>query len=208
MWPASDQTQNLLAGAAQGDPAAVNRLFDRHRDALRKLVALRMDRQMVRRVDASDVVQDVFVEAATRLREYLQNPKLPFHLWLRSLAQDRMIDLHRRHRAQRRDVTKEQPLAGGGDFDRSSFNLAGHLADAGLTPAAAAIKEELEQRFWAAIDTLEEPDREVILMRHAEHLDNAEVAQALDLSPAAAGMRYLRAIRRLRMALGGEAGDE
>ena len=114
MWPEADKTQNLLAGAAQGDAAAVNRLLDRHRDALRKLIALRMDRQMVRRVDASDVVQDVLVEAAGRLKEYLADPRMPFHLWLRSLAQDRMIDLHRRNRARRRDVTREQPLAGGG----------------------------------------------------------------------------------------------
>ncbi|MFV0442740.1 MAG: sigma-70 family RNA polymerase sigma factor [Planctomycetaceae bacterium] len=205
MWPEADRTQELLAGAAGGDAAAVNQLFDRHRDAIRKLIALRMDRQMARRVDASDIVQDVLVEAAGRLQDYLAAPKLPFHLWLRSLARDRMIDLHRRNRALRRDVTREQPLAGGGDLDRSSFNLAGQLQDAGLTPAAAAIKEELEQRFWEAIDILEEGDREVILMRHAEHLGNGEVAEALGLSPAAAGMRYLRAIRRLREALGGKA---
>lgn len=208
MWPEADRTQELLTGAAAGDAAAVNRLFDRHRDAVRKLIALRMDRQMARRVDASDIVQDVLIEASGRLREYLDNPKLPFHLWLRGLAQDRMIDLHRRNRAQRRDVTREQAIDGGGDFDRSSFNLAAQLQDAGLTPAAAAIKEELEHRFWAAIDTLEQGDREVILMRHAEHLGNGEVADALGLSPAAAGMRYLRAIRRLREALGGEAAGE
>lgn len=205
MWPQADQTQQLLKGAAAGDAAAVNRLLDRHRDSLRRLVALRMDRQMARRVDASDVVQDVLVEASARLRDYLADPRLPFHLWLRSLAQDRMIDLHRRNRAQRRDVTREQAMAAGPEMDRSSFNLGAQLADAGLTPAAAAIKGELEQRFWSAIDTLEESDREVILMRHAEHLGNAEVAQALGLSPAAAGMRYLRAIRRLRTALGGDA---
>lgn len=208
MWPAAEQTQDLLQGAAGGDADAVNRLFERHRESVRKLIALRMDRQMVRRVDASDVVQDVLIEAAARLREYLADPQLPFHLWLRGLAQDRMIDLHRRHRAQKRDVSREQPLAAGAQFDRSSFNLAAQLADAGLTPAAAAIKEELEQRFWSAIDRLDDSDREIILMRHAEHLGNSEAAAALGLSPAAAGMRYLRAIRRLRAELGGEAIEE
>jgi len=208
MWPEADKTQTLLAGAAAGDDGAVNRLFDRHREALRKLVALRMDRQMAGRVDASDVVQDVLVEAAGRLRDYLADPKMPFHLWLRALAKDRMIDLHRRNHAQRRDVGRERPLDARAHLDRSSFNLAAQLRDAELTPAAAAIKEELEQRFWEAIDTLEDVDREVILMRHAEHLGNNEVAQALDLTPAAAGMRYLRAIRRLRAALGGEVLEE
>ena len=208
MWPGTDKTQELLAGAAAGDDGAVNRLFDRHRGALRKLVALRMDRQMAARVDASDVVQDVLVEASGRLRDYLADPKMPFHLWLRALAKDRMIDLHRRNHAQRRDVAREKPLAGAGQIDRSSFNLAAQLRDAGLTPAAAAIKEELEHRFWGAIETLDEQDREVILMRHAEHLGNSEVAEALGVTPAAAGMRYLRAIRRLRTALGGDADPE
>ena len=118
-----------------------------------------------------------------------------------------MIDLHRRNRALKRDVSREQPLAGAAAIDRSSFNLASQLADAGLTPAAAAIKEELEQRFWSAIDLLDEADREIILMRHAEHPGNSEVATALGLTPAAAGMRYLRAIRRLREVLGGEASE-
>ncbi len=208
MWPEADQTRTLLNKAASGDAAAINGLLERHREAVRRLIALRMDRRMLRRVDASDIVQDVLLEAAARLREYLADPRLPFHLWLRGLAQDRMIDLHRRHRARKRDVSREQPLAAGEHLDRSSFNLASQLADAGLTPAAAAIREELEQRFWRAIDGLDEADREIILMRHAEHLGNSEVAAALGLSPAAAGMRYLRAMRRLRAALGGEATEE
>jgi RNA polymerase sigma-70 factor (ECF subfamily) len=205
VWPASDQTQDLLAGIARGEGDAVNRLMDRHRNALRQMVALRMDRRMAARVDASDVVQDVLVEAHARLRDYLADPRMPFHLWLRSLAQDRMIDLHRRHRAQRRDVSREQALDQAGGIDRSSFNLAAQLCDDGLTPAAAAIKEELEQRFWVAVDALDESDRELILMRHGEHLGNSEVASLLGITPAAAGMRYLRALRRLRSALGGDA---
>ena len=163
---------------------------------------------MGRRVDASDIVQDVLVEATTRLADYLRDPRMPFHLWLRSLARDRMIDLHRRHSAQRRDVRREQSLAAPGEIDRSSFNLGAQLMDAGVTPAAAAIRGELEQRFWDAIDELDDADREIILMRHAEQLGNGEIAACLGLSPAAAGMRYLRALRKLRTALGAPSNDE
>lgn len=205
MWPEADQTHELLAGARAGDAEAVSRLLERHRAALRKLVSLRMDRRMERRIDASDIVQDVLVEATTRLADYLRDPRMPFHLWLRSLAQDRMIDLHRRHSAQRRDVRREQSLSAPGEVDRSSFNLGAQLLDAGITPAAAAIRGELEQRFWDAIDDLDESDREIILMRHAEQLANGEIAACLGLSPAAAGMRYLRALRKLRAALGAGA---
>lgn len=201
MWPADEQTQELIRQAAAGDDAAADRLLQRHRGALRRLVAMRMDRAMSRRVDASDIVQDVLLEASRRLADYLCDPQMPFHLWLRQMAKDRMIDLHRRHRAQRRDVGRERPLAQRSYADRSSFDLAGELQDAELTPAAAALRKELEQRFFEALEQLDENDREVILMRHVEHLGNSEVAEALDLSTAAAGMRYVRALRRLRALL-------
>ncbi len=203
MWPDSDQTRELLNDADGGNPDAVNALLERHRDSLRRMVELRIDRALARRIDASDVVQDVLLEASQRLQDYLRSPAMPFHLWLRQLAKDRMIDVHRRHRgAQRRSVDREQPLAAPGGPDQSSIDLAGQLADAELTPAAATIRRELEARFLAALELLAEDDREILLMRHFEQLGNSEIAAALDLSPAAAGMRYLRAIRRLRAILG------
>ena len=203
LWPEQNVTQNLLANAKGGDRAAVNRLLERHRVSLRKLISLRLDRQIARRVDASDVVQDVLLEANTRLQDYLADPRMPFHLWLRQLAQDRMIDLHRRHRgAQRRSLDREQSLAGPQFADRSGFDLMGQLADHELTPAAASIRKELEARFVVALDQLEDEDREIVLMRHFEQLGNSEVAEALGLSAAAAGMRHLRALRKLRAILG------
>ena len=203
VWPEQSVTQNLLAGARRGDRVAVNRLLERHRAALRKLIQMRLDRQIARRVDASDVVQDVVLEANTRLQDYLADPRLPFHLWLRQLAQDRMIDMYRRHRgAQRRSLDREQSLAAPQFFDQSGIDLMGQLADHELTPAAASIRKELEARFVVAIDQLNEEEREIILMRHFEQLSNSEAADALGLTEAAAGMRHLRALRKLRGILG------
>lgn len=203
IWPDHSVTQNLLANAQHGDRAAVNRLLERHRASLRKLIQLRLDRQIARRVDASDVVQDVLLEANARLQDYFADPRLPFHLWLRQIAKDRMIDMHRRHRgAQRRSLDREQSLAGPQFSDQSGFDLMGQLADQELTPAAASIRKELEARFVRAIDQLDEEDREIVIMRHFEQLGNSEVAEALGLSAAAAGMRHLRALRKLRAILG------
>ena len=203
LWPEQSVTQNLLANAMQGDRAAVNRLLERHRVSLKKLIQLRLDRKIARRVDASDVVQDVLMEANTRLQDYLADPRMPFHLWLRQLAQDRMIDVYRRHRgAQRRSLDREQSITAPQFSDQSGFDLMGQLADHELTPAAASIRKELEARFVLALDQLEDEDREIVLMRHFEQLGNSEVAEALGLSAAAAGMRHLRALRKLRAILG------
>jgi RNA polymerase sigma-70 factor (ECF subfamily) len=124
---------------------------------------------------------------------------MPFHLWLRHIAKDHIIDAHRRHRqAQRRGVDREQPLVPAGLRDRSSVELAAQFIDQELTPASAALRQEMERRLHAAIADLDDDDREVILMRHFEQLSNQEVAAALGLTEAAASMRHLRALRRLK----------
>lgn len=202
MWPDSERTAELLQNAQQGEPAAVNELMERHRQAVRQMIQMRLDRAVSARVDASDVVQDVLLEASQRLNDFISNGSMPFHLWLRQLAKDRLIDMHRRHRgAQRRSVDREQRV-GPGTSERSSLNLDGVLADDQLTPAAASIRRELEQRFLTALQELGDDDRDIILMRHQEHLTNSEVAEAFGLSQPAAGMRYLRALRKLREVLG------
>jgi RNA polymerase sigma-70 factor (ECF subfamily) len=198
MWPEGDETQNLLAEVRDGDAEAVNSLINRHRDAVHRLVRMRIDQAIAARVDASDVVQDVMLEASQRLGDYLQDPVMPFHLWLRQLAKDRLIDMHRRHRAaKKRSVDREQAVTSLAHDDQSAADLAQLLEDAELTPAAATVRREMEQRFLEAVNQLSDSDREIIMMRHFEHLSSAEVAQALEMRTAAAGMRYLRALRKL-----------
>ena len=200
MWPEANKTEELLNQAKQGDEAAVNQLIQRHRDALGHLVRMRLDKKIQRRIDVSDIVQEVMIEANRRLQEYLNNPAaMPFHLWIRHIARDRIIDAHRRHRGSaKRSVDREQPLAVPGGFDKSSVILAAQLVDAEKTPAAATLEKELARHVESAITELDDTDAEVIVMRHYEQLTNQEIATALGLSEPAASMRYLRAIKRLR----------
>ena len=202
IWPDGQPTQELLSGARAGDEQALDCLLDRHRDSLRKMIAMRLDHKLAQRLDVSDVVQDVLVEANRRLKDYLANPAMPFHLWIRQIAKDRIIDAHRRHRVSgKRSVDREQPLKAAGVVDQSTLDLAAQLVDRELTPAAAATQRELALHIQAAIDQLDERDREIILMRHYEQLSNQEVASALELTEPAASMRYLRALKRLRSQL-------
>jgi RNA polymerase sigma-70 factor, ECF subfamily len=202
MWPEQPETQKLLDQAQQGEAEAVEQLLTAHREPLRRMINLRLDPALAARVDASDIVQDVLLEAHRRLTDYLRNPSMPFHLWLRHIAKDHVIDAHRRHRqAQRRSLDREQPLVPVALADHSSFELAGQLLDQELTPASAAIQKELQKRLESAIGQLDDDDREIILMRHGEQMSNQDVAGTLGLTEAAASMRYLRAVRRLRATL-------
>lgn len=201
IWPDGDVTQELLQNAKEGSDGAVNNLLDRHRDSLRRMIGMRLDRNLLRRIDVSDVVQEVLVEANRRLQDYLANPVMAFHLWIRQIAKDRIIDAHRRHRVSaKRSIDREQPIAAG-PVDQSTVELVARLCDPELTPAAAATQREIELHVRSAIDELPERDQEIILMRHYEQLSNQDIAAALGLTEPASSMRYLRALKKLRKLL-------
>ena len=200
MWPDSEETLELLSEAQAGDDRAINSLMERHRESLRRMIQMRMDRAIAQRVDASDLVQNVLLEANQRLSDYISSEsRLPFHLWLRQLAKDQIIDMYRYHRlAQKRSVDREQSPFSTPENEESAVDLMKQLVDDQLTPAAANLRNEMHERFLQGIAQLNEDDQDIIVMRHFEHLSNAEVARALELTPSAAGMRYLRALRKLK----------
>src|SRR5947209_19266171 len=98
MVPNSPETEALLKEALQGSTDAGEKLLAEHREPLRQRVSKRLDPALAARLDASDVVQEVMLEASSRLREYRQNPYMPSALWLNLISADHMIDAHPRHR--------------------------------------------------------------------------------------------------------------
>jgi len=198
LWPNSDETVELIADVQNGDGDARNNLLERHRDALRRMIDMRLDRRIRSRVDASDIVQDVLVTADRRMNDFLDKPEVPFFIWLRKLAQDRVIDAHRKHRASaKRSVDREQAWTFQANNDESTIMLANQLRDDGITPAAAATLEEFRNHFEGALNSMDDTDREIIVMRHYEFMTNKQVSAALELSEHAASMRYVRALRKV-----------
>lgn len=193
--PDSPETELLLAQAGAGDAAAVCELLGRHRDAIRRLIDMRMDPGIRARVDASDVVQNAELEAAQRLRDYLDRRPMPFHLWLRRTAYEHLIRLRRYHQAACRDADRDDSLP-----DRSSVLIARQVL-AGVSPSRQVADAELARHVRTALDRLDDTDREVLMLRTFEGLGSAEAAQVLDIEPAAASKRYGRALLRLRQAL-------
>ena len=193
----SAETQRLLEQARAGTAGAVDRLLERHRAYLCRFVGLRLGPQLRARVDPSDVVQEAQMEAVRRLDGYLRDAPLPFRLWLRRIAQDRLLMLRRRHRgAGRRAVTREAAMP-----DESSLAFARQLLASTTSPSARLAANELAQRVRDAVAQLAEADREIVLLRNFEGLSNQEVAQLLEIQPATASQRYGRALLRLRKLL-------
>jgi RNA polymerase sigma-70 factor (ECF subfamily) len=195
--PDSERTSALLDEVRGGDGAALGRLLDGHRPALRAFVEARFDDRLRARLDPSDVVQEAQLEVARRVGEFLEQRPMPFHLWVRKLAYQRLLNARRDHlRRAKRAVGRERPLP-----DRSSLLLARPLVHAGPSPSQQAEAREFADRVGRAVADLGDADREVLLMRHAERLSYAEVACLLAIEPAAARKRYGRALIRLRNVL-------
>jgi RNA polymerase sigma-70 factor (ECF subfamily) len=191
-------TEDLLRRAHIGDESAVEQLLERHRTRLREMVAVRLDPQVAARVDPSDVVQEAITDAALQLPDYLHNRPLPFYPWLRQLAWQRLVALHRHHvEVQKRSVKREQ-LMEISLPDQSAIVLADRLAVSGTRPSRHLMRKELQHRVRRALEELPERDREVLVLLYLEQLSVQETGSVLGLSEKAVGMRHLRALERIR----------
>jgi RNA polymerase sigma-70 factor (ECF subfamily) len=195
--PDSAQTCAWLDQVQAGDREALDRLLTRFRPDLQAFVQLRLDPQLRARVDASDVVQETQLEVVRRLADFLERRPMPFHLWVRKTAYERLLNLRRDHRGRaRRSVDREQPLP-----EHSSLLLARPLIAGGPSPSQQLEARERAERIGRAVAELPEGDREVLLMRHAEGLSHDEIACLLGIEPPAARKRYGRALLRLQQVL-------
>jgi RNA polymerase sigma-70 factor (ECF subfamily) len=195
----SSETNDLLRLAAAGDSQGWGELLTRHADRLRRMVALRLDQRLQGRIDASDVLQEAYLEAWGRLAEYLREPAMPFFLWLRFLTGQRLLILHRHHLGrQMRDAGREISLYRGALPEASSAALAAHLLGHDTRPSEAAMRIELKLRLQEALNQMDSLDREVLALRHFEQLSRAETAQVLDMRESAVSKRYFRALERLK----------
>jgi RNA polymerase sigma-70 factor, ECF subfamily len=207
MTQEQDDTPDLLRRASAGDQQALAELFGRHRDRLRRMVRLRLDRRLQGRVDPSDVLQEAYLDLARRAPEYAAEPKMPFFLWLRLLTGQRLLAVHRQHLgAQMRDAGQEVSLYRGALPQASSVSLAAQLLGRLTSPSQAAVRAELQIKLQEALNLLDPLDREVLALRHFEELSNNETAAVLGLQKAAASNRYVRALKRLKDLLAGMPG--
>jgi RNA polymerase sigma-70 factor (ECF subfamily) len=194
----NEPVEDLLDQAAAGDEAARQELLARHRQRLRQMIAVRIDRRLVRRMDPSDVVQEVLAYAWQRLPGYLQTRPLPFYPWLRQVAWERLVKLHRRHvKTQKRSLKREED----GDMILSGASvmaLADRFMAKGSSPSMRAVRDEQCRQVREALGRLPKSDRELLVMRYLEQLSTPEIAAVLEISDGAVRIRNVRAVERLR----------
>jgi RNA polymerase sigma-70 factor, ECF subfamily len=199
--PADDATV-LLERAIAGDECALAALFDGYRNRLRRMIRLRLDRRLQGRIDASDILQETYIELKQRLPEFARESSYPFALWLRLMAGQKLMAVHRRHlKAKIRDAGREVSLHHGPFPQASSVSMAAQLLGKLTSASKAAIRAEHRLIVQEGINSLDPIDREVLTLRHFEHLSNDETALVLGLTKAGASNRYIRALKRLKQIL-------
>lgn len=175
-----------------------NEVLCQHRERLKRMVSVRMNQKLQGRLDASDVIQDTFVEAARALESYLDSPKISVFMWLRKLAGEKLIQAHRKHLgAEKRTAHREQAIFGGVPAATSqviAIQLSGKLT----SPSIAAQKQESKDELMQALEQMGEIDREILMLRHFEQLSNKETAEVVGMNYEAVKKRYIRALDKLR----------
>ncbi len=189
----------LLARLRQGEQQALADLFARYREALRRMIDVRLDHRLGGRVSPSDVLQEAYIDALKRVEHYFAKPEVPFYLWLRWITGQRLIEVHRQHLgAQMRDAGQEISLNYPGVPAASSTCLAARLVGHLTSPSEALVRAERFALLEDALARMDALDREVLTLRHFEEMSNTETAAVLGIQPAAASKRYVRALRRLK----------
>ena len=192
-------SSELLDRIRAGDLGAIDPLFTMYRERLKRMIRLRLNRRLKGRIDESDILQEALIEASQRLPDYLKESEMPFYLWVRYIAGQKLTDAHRRHLGtQMRDAAQEISLHRGAFPAASTASLAAQLVGQFSSPSQAAIKAEMRIRVQETLNAMDPTDREILAMRHFEQLSNTEIAQLLGLSESGATARYLRALKRFK----------
>lgn len=204
-----DTTLHRIERIRNGDTAALAEAFDGYRPRLVKTVAFRMDPRLAGRVDPEDVLQEAYLAAAQRCAHVQGDTEQSLFIWLHLIVVQTLIEVHRRHiGAQMRDAGREVALHHGTGHETTTLSLAHCLLASVTSPSGAVQRHELGERLRAALDRMDPIDREVLALRHFEELTNQEIAEALGIEQKAASIRYIRALRRLKVILEGQSGAD
>ena len=199
MSSSAENTVSPLKRLQGGDEHALAELFERYRGRLYRIIKVRLDPRLSRRLDVDDILQEVYLDAADRISHYMDNHSGSFFIWLRLIAAQTMANIFRRHLgAKKRDAKMEISLESRRPVGQAGTPVSLQLLSQLTSPSNVAMRDETAKQLEEIIERMKPMDREIIMLRHFELLDNKEVAEVLGIQQKASSIRYIRAIARLR----------
>jgi RNA polymerase sigma-70 factor, ECF subfamily len=192
----------LIARARSGDGAALGELLDRYRSYLRLLAQRSLDGAAPGRIDASDVVQQSFLEAHRDFAHFAGGSEPEFLAWLRRILENNAAQSIERHVfAQKRAVDRERSLD---ETHGDAGPLRAALPASQTSPSRRAMLSEAAVRLAQALESLPPDQREAVRLRHIEGWSIEQMAGRLDRSEAAVAGLLKRGLRGLRRHFRGE----
>ena len=194
--------ENLLREAKAGDAATLGRLLEAYRRYLSLLARVQIGQRLQGKVDASDLVQETFLDAHKNFAGFRGGSEAEFIAWLRQILAANLADLLRRFLGtQGRDVRLEREIQDA--LDQSSVLLDRALMSPQSSPSQQAERREQGVLLADALDQLPEDYREVLVLRHLEGLAFPEVARRMGRSLDSVEKLWMRGLARLRRIMGG-----
>lgn len=191
--------EQLLERAQTGDVSSLGHLLELYRNYLRVMAQSLVGQGLRARLDPSDLVQETFLEAHRDFPRFLGTTEGQLLAWLRRILVRNLADQVKRHRSQGRDLQRQESLEA--LLDRSSLSVQQALAAGVSSPSLQACRREQSVLVADALARLPADSREVILLRHVEHLKFEEIASRMGRSCGAVRMLWVRALERLNREL-------
>ena len=181
----------VLREALAGSDAALDTLYERYGPRLLSFIRLKMGRSLRARLESRDILQATFLKSFQHLDDFEGQDGRALLGWLMRIAEHEIRDRVDFHHRQQRDAGREEGLD----------SRAGALANRSRSALSRLVADERAATLEAALETLTEPHRHVILLRAFEELSFPEIARVLGKSEDASRMQYARAMTALTLAL-------
>jgi RNA polymerase sigma-70 factor (ECF subfamily) len=192
----SRKTQELITLAREGDRCALDQLFSVYGERIRRIIRLRMGKELRSKLESMDLVNEALMCAVRDLKEFSYRDEGDFLRWLAQIAENRIRDNLDRLHAGKRDIRKESPLDDDTSKGTNRHNRVQQLAMS-TTPSAILSKKEELDKLENAIDQLKPEHREIILLAKIEGLSYKEVADKLNKSTDMVGYLLSQAMMAL-----------
>ncbi|MCA9148489.1 MAG: sigma-70 family RNA polymerase sigma factor [Planctomycetales bacterium] len=196
----SDPTRMLLQARKDGD---LNSLLEVYRSYVKLLARARIGKGLAGKFDASDIVQEVFLQACHAFEQFRGTTEAEFLAWLRQILAGTLANYVRHYYGtQKRDVRIEHSLQQR-LTDESNVALRA-IADRAASPSEHLAEKERGVILAEALDQLSEDYREVLTLHFIERIPFPEISQRMKRSLPSVKCMLPRALAQLRRQLRGK----
>lgn len=177
------------------DELQLEETFEKVRPYLRLLAQTNLGERLKQKVDASDVVQQTLLKAHEDRDQFKGDSEPQLVAWLKQILRNRLIDMARHWKGQKRDLDRDVNLQQ--KVDDSFRRVDDWLVMSQTSPSMAAQGNEQLMLLSTAVEKLPDDLREVVVMHHLQGMKLVEISKAVGCDETTVGRRLFRGMKQL-----------